>query len=119
MLTRSLAIALVTTVLLGWSGSASAQALVLPTPEEAKGAVMRMFDDPQMTKMMATGRVVIGTCKPASKAAHEGEIACTLAVVMGAGSSETQANFYRSGGQWTATPTTETLPFPDPKLIAH
>ena len=65
---------------------------------------------------MATAQVKIGTCKAVSKPRHEGEVACSLAMAMGAGTSETQANFYRAGGQWTATPTEEDLPFPDPKL---
>ncbi len=94
----------------------AAQSLTIPSTEEAKGAVIRMFDDPDITKMLATGHVVIGTCKPTAKPVHAGEIACTIAVVMGAGSSETQANFYRVDGKWTATPTSEDLPFPDPKL---
>ena len=99
-----------------WSGGALA--LTVPTPEEAKGAVVRMFGDPTMAKAMASGRVVIGTCKKTSKPTHDGEVACTIAIKMGAGSSETQANFYRAGGQWIATPTEEALPFPDPALHA-
>ena len=112
------AAAFVTAIVVGWSGCVSAQALIVPTPEEAKGAVIRMFDDPDVTRMMANGgHVVIGTCVKTTKATKEGEVSCTLAVAMGAGTSETQANFYKEGGQWTATPTEEKLPFPDPKLI--
>jgi hypothetical protein len=101
---------------IAWAGIAAAQALTIPSPEEAKGAVIQMFNDPDLAKMLAAGHVVIGTCKPTTKPAHAGEIACTIAVVMGAGSSETQANFYRAAGKWAATPTSEDLPFPDPKL---
>ncbi len=103
-------------LVIAWADMAAAQSLTIPSPEEAKGAVIRMFDDPAVAKMLATGHVVIGTCKPTTKPAHANEVACTIAVVMGAGSSETQANFYRTDGKWTATPTSEDLPFPDPKL---
>jgi hypothetical protein len=95
---------------------AAAQALTIPSPEDAKGAVIRMMNDPAMAKLMVNGHVKLGTCKKTTKAAHDGEVACTLAVVMGAGSSETQANFYRLNGRWVAEPTEEDLPFPDPKV---
>ena len=93
-----------------------AQPLALPTADEAKAAVIVMFGDPDLAAALKSGHVKLGTCKKTSKPAHEGEIACTIAVAMGAGSSETQANFYRAGGKWVATPTKEDLPFPDPKL---
>ena len=96
--------------------AAVAQPLTLPTAEEAKAAVIVMFGDPDLAAALKAGHVKLGTCKKTSKAEHEGEIACTIAVAMGAGSSETQANFYRAGGKWVATPTKEDLPFPDPKL---
>lgn len=103
-------------IVIAWADVVAAQSLTIPSPEEAKGAVIRMLDDPDLAKMLAAGHVAIGTCKPTTKPAHAGEIACTIAVVMGAGSSETQANFYSTDGKWTATPTSEKLPFPDPKL---
>ena len=90
--------------------------LVIPTPEEAKGAVVRMFDEPVLTKAMQRGEVKIGTCKKTTKATHDGEVSCNVLVVTGAASSETQANLYRQGTTWVATPSEEDLPFPDPKL---
>jgi len=98
------------------AGPTIAQTLTIPTPEEAKDAVIRMMGDAELAKMMASGHVKIGTCKKATKATHADTVACTLAIVMGAGSSETQANFFRDNGRWTAEPTEEDLPFPDPKV---
>jgi hypothetical protein len=63
----------------------------------------------------------LGTCVPAVKASQKGQIACTVAVIIGAGSSETQVDFYRDPekpGRWIAEPSEsqDRLPFPDPKL---
>lgn len=75
-----------------------------------------MMDDASFAKMLANGHVKIGTCKKATKAKRGDAVACTLAIVTGAGSSETQANFFRANGRWTAEPTEEDLPFPDPSV---
>ena len=60
----------------------------------------------------------LGTCVPAVEAKHPGQVACTVALKIGAGSSETQADFYRRGNKWVAQPSSsqDKLPFPDPKL---
>lgn len=107
----------IASILIGWHAAADAQAPAIPTPTEALGAMVRLFDDPEVTQRLKRARVVIGTCKHASKGAHEDEIACTYRLVSAAGSSETQANFYRVRGVWNMSPTEEDdLPFPDPKL---
>lgn len=102
--------------LTAWGGAPAAQPLAVPTPEEAKAAIITMFDEPGMTKSLQAGRVGIGTCKKSSKPEHAGEVACTILLVAGAASTETQASFYRERGKWVAGPTDEDLPFPDPKL---
>lgn len=93
-----------------------AQELPRPSPEQATQAILEMM---QMADELAgQASVKLGTCIPALEAEHEGQIACTVAVVMGAGSSETQADFYRLGEKWVAQPSVsqDELPFPDPAL---
>jgi hypothetical protein len=89
--------------------------LVLPTPQEAKQAIVKMMD---MAALQNDMSVKLGTCIPAVQAKHVGQVACTLAVKLGAGTSETQADFYRTGGKWVAQPSVsqDKLPFPDPAL---
>ncbi len=103
--------------IMGIGSVAAVTPLTLPSADDAKAAIVTMFGDSALAASLKGGHVKLGTCKKASKGQHPGEIACTVAVVMGAGSSETQANFYRAGGKWVATPTEEDLPFPDPKLM--
>ena len=88
---------------------------VLPSPQEAKQAIVKMMD---MAAMQDDITVKLGTCIPALQAKHAGQVACTLAVKLGAGTSETQADFYRAGGKWVAQPSVsqDKLPFPDPAL---
>ena len=64
-------------------------------------------------------QVVLGTCKPALQPHTTGQTACTLLVILGAGTSETQADFYWSGKEWVSTPSNSQsiLPFPDPALM--
>jgi hypothetical protein len=65
-----------------------------------------------------TAELKLGTCIPAVDAKHPGQIACTVSLKIGAGSSETQADFFRRGTKWVAQPSSsqDKLPFPDPKL---
>lgn len=88
---------------------------VLPSPQEAKQAIVKMMD---MAAMQNDITVKLGTCIPAIQAKHAGQVACTLAVKLGAGTSETQADFYRAAGKWVAQPSVsqDKLPFPDPAL---
>ena len=91
--------------------------LSIPSADDAKAAIMQMWSDPALVTMLKAGRVKIGTCRKVFPTQRDNEIACTFAFVAGAGSSESQANFYRDNGKWVATPTTEKLPFPDPALM--
>jgi hypothetical protein len=96
------------------AGAAAGQTVTQPTPEQATRAVIKMFGDPAA---MTSAKVKIGTCVPTTGADHKGEVACTFALISGAGSSESQANFFPDGAGWTAEPTEQDgLPFPDPKL---
>ena len=93
-----------------------AEELPRPSPQKATQAILEMM---QMTDELAgQASVKLGTCIPALEAEYEGQIACTVAVMMGAGSSETQADFYRQGEKWVAQPSVsqDELPFPDPAL---
>lgn len=93
-----------------------AQELPRPSPEQATQAILEMMQ--LVDELGGQASVKLGTCIPAVEAEHEGQIACTVAVVMGAGSSETQADFYRQGQKWVAQPSVsqDELPFPDPAL---
>ena len=96
------------------AGAAAAQAATQPSPEQATQAVIKLFGDPPAMK---SAKVKVGTCVPTTGAEHKGEVACTFALISGPGSSESQANFYPDGANWTAEPTEQDgLPFPDPKL---
>lgn len=97
------------------AGTLHAQGLTRPSEQEATRAVVDMM---QMPELIGQAQVKLGTCVPAVKAEHQGQIACTLAVKMGAATSETQADFYRDHGQWVAQPSVsqDKLPFPDPAL---
>lgn len=87
----------------------------LPNATEAGRAIAEMFGDPALMRDVA---VVLGTCIPAVDAEYPGQTACTVKVQSGAGSSETQADFYWDGERWIAQPSQsqDKLPFPDPKL---
>lgn len=90
--------------------------LVLPNQQEATDAIVTMLDLGDMQVPVTTK---LGTCIPALEAEHPGQVACTVAISIGAGTSETQADFYRSGSTWLAQPSysQEQLPFPDPALL--
>ncbi|WP_242107645.1 hypothetical protein [Luteimonas aquatica] len=66
----------------------------------------------------AYARVRLGTCIPAVNAERPGQKACAVAVTIGAGTLETQADFHWNGCAWEARSSTsqDHLPFPDPKL---
>lgn len=93
---------------------AAATALVLPGAEEATQAFLLMME----MQEYKTAELKLGTCIPAVDAKHQGQIACSVLLKIGAGSSETQADFYRRGNKWVAQPSSsqDSLPFPDPKL---
>jgi hypothetical protein len=93
---------------------ATASALVLPNTKEATQAFLEMME---MQEYKAA-ELKLGTCIPAIDAKHPGQIACTVSLKIGAGSSETQADFYHRGSKWVAQPSSsqDQLPFPDPKL---
>lgn len=94
--------------------AANATPLALPTPKEATQAFIEMMDFPEL----ATARLKLGTCIPAVQAEYPDQVACTAAVTLGAGTSETQVDFYHDGSKWVAQPSNsqDQLPFPDPKL---
>ena len=94
--------------------SATTTALVLPGAQEATQAFLLMMDMQEYKNAV----LKLGTCIPAVEAKHPGQIACTVALKIGAGSSETQADFYQRGNKWVAQPSSsqDKLPFPDPKL---
>ena len=87
----------------------------IPNEKQATAAIVKMFDGAGMTANMS---VKLGTCIPAMDATHPGQVACTIAVKVGSTTSETQADFYRSGTAWVAQPSSsqDKLPFPDPAL---
>lgn len=95
--------------------SAPAQ-LTLPNQQEATEAIVKMLDLGEMQDQVTTK---LGTCIAAVEAEHAGQVACTVAISIGAGTSETQADFYRSGSTWQAQPSSsqDQLPFPDPALL--
>ena len=92
-----------------------AEKLVLPSPQDARQAIVKMMG---LEAMQNDVTVKLGTCIAAVQAKHSGQVACTLAVKLGAGTSETQADFYRAGSKWLAQPSVsqDKLPFPDPAL---
>lgn len=89
-----------------------------PSPQEAKDALRTLFELPPERLKNAT--VQLGTCVPALGAQYQGQISCTTLLRYNAGSSESQADFYRDPKTkvWVAGPPTtqEELPFPDPKF---
>lgn len=96
------------------AATATATALVLPDAKEATQAFLLMME----MQEYKNAELKLGTCIPAVQAKHPGQVACTVALKIGAGSSETQADFYRRGNKWVAQPSSsqDQLPFPDPKL---
>lgn len=100
------------------SGSVASSELVLPTPQEAKGAIVELMGLADRQDIMT---VTLGTCIPALEAQHAGQAACTVAIKIGGGTTETQADFYKAGGGWAAQPSVsqDELPFPDPALRAN
>jgi hypothetical protein len=89
------------------------------TPNAAKIALATMFGEPVSEDIMER-EVVLGTCipTPAKYAKHKGQISCAFLLKNAAGSSESQADFYKLNGEWVAQPSSsqDQLPFPDPKL---
>ena len=89
-----------------------------PSAKEAKEAVLQLIDE-DFVDVLGKAEFRLGTCVPAIKAEHKGQIACATAFVFPAGSSESQADFYKdSTGKWVARPSKsqDILPFPDPNL---
>lgn len=97
------------------TSTVQAQDSLRPTPKDAAHAVLTMMDMPQLIEQAS---IKLGTCVEPVKVGHAGQIACTVLVSIGAGSSETQADFYREQGDWIAQPSEsqDKLPFPDPAL---
>jgi hypothetical protein len=93
---------------------ATAAALVLPDAKEATQAFLVMMD----MQEYKNAELKLGTCIPAVDAKHPGQVACGVALKIGAGTSATQADFYRRGNKRVAQPSSsqDKLPFPDPKL---
>jgi hypothetical protein len=89
------------------------------TPNAAKLALANMFGEPVSDDIMKR-EVVLGTCipTPAKYAKHKGQTSCAFLLKNAAGSSESQADFYKLDGEWVAEPSSsqDELPFPDPKL---
>lgn len=94
--------------------AAQAGTPALPNTQEATQSLLEMLD----MKEYKNAEVKLGTCIPAVDAKYPGQVACTVALKIGAGSSEIQADFYRRSGKWVAQPSSsqDKLPFPDPKL---
>ncbi|MBB1625013.1 hypothetical protein [Achromobacter sp. UMC71] len=100
-----------------WPGTAwvQAQSLVLPTIPEATDAIVDMLEG---TGLSRPSKVKLGTCVAAEAATYPGQVACTVAVTMGAAVNENPMDFYKQGKTWKAQPSAsqDKLPFPDPKL---
>lgn len=101
--------------LMSASAWAQAQNLTLPTIPEATDAIAEMLSG---TGLSRPSKVKLGTCVAAEEATHPGQVACTVAVTMGAAVNENQMDFYKQGKKWQAQPSSsqDKLPFPDPKL---
>lgn len=101
--------------LMSVSAWAQAQSLALPTVPEATDAIVEMFSGSGLSR---PSKVKLGTCVAAEEATHSGQVACTVAVTMGAAVNESQLDFYKQGKKWKAQPSSsqDKLPFPDPKL---
>ena len=102
-------------LLLGCTLMAQAQNLALPSTSEATVAIVDMFSGSGLPQ---PSRVQLGTCIAAVDPSHPGQLACTVAVTLGAATNETQLDFFKQGKQWKAQPSAsqDKLPFPDPKL---
>lgn len=102
-------------VLLGASMQVQSQSLQLPSIPEATDAIVGMLSGTGMPK---PSRVKLGTCIAAVEASHPGQVACTVAVTLGAATNENQLDFYKVGKTWKVQPSVsqDKLPFPDPKL---
>lgn len=98
------------------ASSVQADTFVLPNNKDAAQAIIAMMELPK--DLAKDVEVKLGTCIPAVEAKHPDQVACTVAVKIGASTSETQADFYRNAEKWLALPSEsqEKLPFPDPKL---
>lgn len=72
----------------------------------------------ELTGLSELRAVKLGTCIKAVEPEHAGQVACTVAVEIGAGTSETQVDFFKDKNKWIAQPSVsqDELPFPDPKL---
>ena len=99
--------------------AAEKQKIEKPSEEEALQAFQAVAED-MPAELFKGATMKLGTCVPAVNAKHKGQIACTVAFIFGAGSSETQLDFYRDAktGKWIAqaSESQDLLPFPDPKL---
>lgn len=97
------------------AAAAQDQRLLLPSIPEATNAIVDMFTG---TGLPRPSQLKLGSCVPAVEASHAGQVACTVSVTIGAGTTETQADFYKQGKVWKAQPSSsqDLLPFPDPKL---
>ena len=101
--------------LMSVSAWAQAQNLALPSIPEATDAIVDMFSGSGLSR---PSKVKLGTCVAAEEATYPGQVACTVAVTMGAAVNENQLDFYKQGKKWKAQPSSsqDKLPFPDPKL---
>ncbi|KGD92400.1 hypothetical protein JL37_17285 [Achromobacter sp. RTa] len=115
MVVKRLLFATSAITLMGLAGLAQAQSLVLPSAAEATAAVAEMLSDYDLG---VAPKAKLGTCVAAVDAKHPGQVACTVAVTLGAAVNENQLDFYKQGRQWKAQPSVsqDKLPFPDPKL---
>lgn len=93
--------------------ASAGEQLELPTEAEAADAIV------ELTGLSELRAVRLGTCIKAIEAEHAGQVACTVAVEIGAGTSETQVDFFKDKKKWIAQPSVsqDELPFPDPKLL--
>jgi hypothetical protein len=89
------------------------------TPDAAKLAIATLFGPLDSNDIMEQ-EIVLGTCIPTPEKylQYKGQISCGFLLKNAAGSSESQADFYRTSEAWVAMPSSsqDELPFPDPKL---
>lgn len=87
----------------------------LPNAEQARAAIAVWYDDPELAEQ---AKVMLGTCVPALRAEHAGQMACTWKMRYNAVIAESQADFHWNGTTWVAqhSESQELLPMPDPRL---
>jgi hypothetical protein len=81
--------------------AAASSALILPSEQEAIGALLVMWEAPEYSDKTY---VELSTCKAVADAEHAGKIVCAVGVRVGELSSATFMEFYRSGSTWVAQP---------------